>query len=150
MKKLILTIIAIFLVAGCQKATQPTKSAFQTKEQNGVSIMIAEATPQILKDQQIDASKYDFNKNLVFFIQINNHQFDLSKYDLKQLATLETAGHLAKPLKWDDLSGQADPNNPMSTHHKNGILLFSKANNPKELTLKLEKVGQVKEWVFNF
>lgn len=150
MKKLIIFVfllITIVLLAGCKKTKL---SSSRTLEKNGINITVINSTKKILENQQIDSSDYDFKNNLVFLIIMDNHEYDLSVYDLKQLSSLNINDRPVKPLKLDNLSGPSDPNNPMGSHHQESILVFKKPVDPDRLILKIKEVGEINEWSFNF
>lgn len=73
-----------------------------------------------------------------FFIEVNTHSVDLSKFDLKELATLEYEGKSINPSSAPALSG----------HHASGILVFDAE--AKEFRVVVRGIPKVEERVFSW
>ena len=95
-------------------------------EQGDVSVIL---TPIDVSDTQA-----------VFDVAINTHSVDLSVFDLKEMASLEYNGNVAKPSDTPQLSG----------HHNSGRIVFQTTSRPKEFTVKIIGIPNVQERIFSW
>ena len=73
-------------------------------------------------------------------IDVNTHIADLSKFDLKQLTTLEYNGKYIKPIDVPNLKG----------HHSSGILMFNVGDDIKGFIIKIKGIPLVEERIFKW
>ncbi len=89
--------------------------------EKGVTVQVTWLTPQNLQDLGAKRTDYDFDRYLVFLVQLDTHSGDLTSYDMKRLTSLrdgqgrEYAVSSWEP--WDD-----------GSHHRSGTVSFSRAS----------------------
>lgn len=80
------------------------------------------------------------NGKLAVDIALNTHSVDTSKFDLKQITTLEYEGKSIKPSSAPSLSG----------HHFNGQLVFDVGKDIKSFTITLSGIPKVEKRVYTW
>ncbi len=88
-----------------------------------------ELTPLGIKDGRLQVS-----------IVANTHSVDLSQFDLKEIAELESAGKKTKPVSAPVLSG----------HHASGLLEFDIDNPVKSFVIRIVGIPKVEERIFEW
>ncbi len=80
------------------------------------------------------------NKNLVLSIAINTHSVELSRFDLKQITTLQYDGKAAYPADAPKIEG----------HHSSGNIMFNIGGSLKDFTVTIKGVPKVEERVYKW
>lgn len=78
------------------------------------------------------------NGKLEVDISANTHSVDLSKFNLKQITTLEYNGKSINPIEAPSLDG----------HHASGTLVFELGDSPKSFSIIIKGIPKEEERIF--
>jgi hypothetical protein len=110
-------------------STYKTEPIFSTKSTGGMSSgdTMIELTPQIV----------DKSRLLVKF-RLNTHEVRLSRFDLKEITTLEYEGNVLKPIEASRIGG----------HHSSGKMVFDIGEKIDSFTIRIKGIPKVQERVY--
>jgi len=129
--------------AGSATAGSPTGSAATQKDDGAGSVTVQATwvTPDHLakdKNARNTAAEYEGKDVVLLHVMMDTHSVDLSKYDLRTLATLDAGQGAVQPLGLKDFSGS-------DSHHAEQVLVFQRPPPASTVTLTVREVGGVAE-----
>ncbi len=90
-------------------------------------------------DTMIELTPHIADKNrLVVKFRVNTHAVRLSRYDLKDITTLEYEGKVLKPVKTSSIGG----------HHSSGKFIFIIGEQIESFTIRIKGIPKVQERVY--
>ncbi len=92
-------------------------------------------------DVAIEIIPLGFNNEIFEFkLSANTHSVDLSKYNLKEIITLQYEGKTIKPIEAVKMSG----------HHSSGSITFEINHEPKEFKLIITSMSLLQERIYEW
>ncbi|MBS3095046.1 hypothetical protein J4231_00015 [Candidatus Woesearchaeota archaeon] len=126
-------ILSSGIFASRNQATTPVPNSL------GLNPILTGTTEQ--GDVSIELSPKAFvDGNLIVGLSANTHSIDLSKFDLKQITTLEYNGKAIKPTNAPAMSG----------HHVNGEIAFYVGEAISKFSITINSIPNVENRVFDW
>lgn len=110
----------------------------------GVQITVTYVTPEYVemtKDSQ-RMKGYRPDRYALFLVQLDSHSVDVSGYRLAQLSWLTGGRRKLSPLRWEETAA--------GTHHRAGVLVFSKVNPPLPAELVIKGIAGIPARTFRW
>lgn len=144
-----LIIGAVWFFSGKQESNSPedqipvgdlTKSSGDTNPGN-VAVDVTLVTNQ--NASEVGADKFNLEKQLVFYVQMNTHSVDISALKMDDISFLAVDGKRAKASKWESATEGGG-------HHRSGFLVFDKTSKPEQLKLVIKGIPNIAEREFSW